>query len=327
MRCILLSKELGIDVVKIDGDVNFTDRVYGGIYFAYRFIQSAFNYFLVSYLLLENWYSAMLMRRYPKEYELVPRKKDISSSISGRIVRLFMRRIDYCFVKDSDILVKFENRVLRFHYESYGQLSNTITAIKEQFVEEHYREFEVRGNQVLDIGASIGDTAIYFTTRGAMQIVGLEPYPYAYEMAEKNLRLNGMEKKVLMLNKGCLSKEGSIIIDPGFHSNERDKLNLFKSGIRVKMVSLKFLATKYRLNDAVLKMDCEGYEYEIIGKADNELLRRFKSIMMEYHYGYRSLERKLVAAGFNVRHTTPSYVSSVDDKKDHLYGFLFAERI
>jgi len=54
-----------------------------------------------------------------------------------------------------------------------------------------------------------------------------------------------------------------------------------------------------RSAEAILKMDCEGCEYDIISASD-DVLRRFSHIYLEYHYGYENLKERLEKCGFNV---------------------------
>jgi len=51
---------------------------------------------------------------------------------------------------------------------------------------------------------------------------------------------------------------------------------------------------------AVLKMDCEGCEYEALLHASPEDLKRFEEIIIEYHNGYKELKRFLESLGFDV---------------------------
>ena len=64
-------------------------------------------------------------------------------------------------------------------------------------------------------------------------------------------------------------------------------------------------------------MDCEGCEYPIILNANNDVLKRFNQIMIECHYGYKNIERKLKYAGFKVSYSKVNYGynKSADDPK------------
>ena len=310
----------------MEGNINFYDRLAGTPAFWYRAVKSIFDYYLASYLILDNWYDAMLIRGgMSMKGRLRFRERSIDRTISGSFVRSLVK-FDYERASGRNIVLRYRNRPLMFHCTSDYQLTNTITGIKEQFVEDQYKDVDVKGAVVLDIGASIGDSAIYFALNGAKKVIALEPYPYTYRVAAENVRLNGLGKKVTILNEACRAKAGTLLIDKNFQNNDRNSLKYFRDGKRINMTTLSALVRKYDLKDAVLKVDCEGYEYELIDNAGIELLRRFRTIVMEYHYGYRSIEAKLTKAGFRVRHTAPFYVRKIDDKVDVLCGFLYAER-
>jgi FkbM family methyltransferase len=311
----------------MEGNINFYDRLAGTPAFGYRVLKSMFDYYLASYLILDNWYDAMLIRGGMNgKTKLRFRKGNISKTISGSLVRSLVK-FDYERSSGRNIVLRYRNKPLIFHCTSDYQLTNTITGIKEQFVEDQYKDVDVNGRTVLDIGASIGDSAVYFALNGARRVIALEPYPYTYRIAKENARLNRLGKKITVLNQACREKAGTLIIDENFQNNDRNSLKYFKNGKSISMTTLAILAKKYNLKDAVLKVDCEGYEYEIIESASTELLRKFKTIVMEYHYGSRSLEAKLTKAGFKVRSSIPFYVRKIDEKVDVLCGFLYAERI
>ena len=50
-----------------------------------------------------------------------------------------------------------------------------------------YRYLNVENKVVIDIGANIGDSPIYFALRRAKLIIAIEPQKYAFEVAVKNI--------------------------------------------------------------------------------------------------------------------------------------------
>jgi hypothetical protein len=79
----------------------------------------------------------------------------------------------------------------------------------------------------------------------------------------------------------------------------------------------------------ILKMDCEGCEYEPILSTNESTLRKFSHIMIEYHFGYKNLEEKLEKCGFEVSVTRPQiYWDSTDQFDEIKFAevYLFAER-
>lgn len=75
-----------------------------------------------------------------------------------------------------------------------------------------------------------------------------------------------------------------------------------QNGKKIKIYSLKSLIEKFSVDKVVLKMDCEGCEYNLLDE-DNSILAKFSQIQIEYHYGYERLVSKLENVGFNVKCT------------------------
>jgi len=57
------------------------------------------------------------------------------------------------------------------------------------------------------------------------------------------------------------------------------------------------------LSNAILKLDCEGCEYDTILNCSASILQKFTDIQVEYHKGYKNLEEKFMSVGFEVSHT------------------------
>jgi len=163
-----------------------------------------------------------------------------------------------------------------------------------------YDPLPIKDKVVLDVGANIGDTPIYFAVNGSKKVIGVEPFPQNYEMAKKNTEINGLSDKITILLAGCSSKRGHLTIDPTYKSDIRSNLKEFEKGIQVPLLTLQDLVEEYSLSNAILKMDCEGCEYESILSSERDILRKFSHIQIEYHNGYRNLKEKLEKSGFQV---------------------------
>jgi hypothetical protein len=86
--------------------------------------------------------------------------------------------------------------------------------------------------------------------------------------------------------------------------------------------SLVELVDKYSTNSpAVLKLDREGCEYDIILSNDRTVLGKFSHIQIEYHYDYESLKKHLICANFSVSHTDPKADNGMQ------IGWIYATKI
>jgi hypothetical protein len=74
--------------------------------------------------------------------------------------------------------------------------------------EIHYLGFDLSDWFVLDVGAFVGDTALYYAKRGAF-VVAVEPLPNNYEMLLKNLDLNpALKPRIVPINVAIAGEDG-----------------------------------------------------------------------------------------------------------------------
>ena len=157
------------------------------------------------------------------------------------------------------------------------------------FKMNEYSFLPVEDKEVIDIGANIGDSSIYFASRGAGKVIALEPDKINFDYALKNITSNGFSKIINILWAGC----GSTDISSTAENPE--------------ILTLKTLVEKYCSCPQILKIDCEGCEYDLILNASCDDLEKFTHIQIEYHFGYQNLKTKLEECGFEVRRTRPTY--------------------
>ena len=163
-----------------------------------------------------------------------------------------------------------------------------------------YENLPLKNKLVIDVGACTGDTSIYFAICGAKKVISIEPYPKNFEMLEKNIEINHLEKLINPKLAGCASKSSYITIDPNFKSTMRSNLKEFETGIKIPLVSLIDIIKDEDFTDGILKLDCEGCEYDVILESSKSLLQKFSHIQIEYHMGYENIKQKLESCGFKV---------------------------
>jgi FkbM family methyltransferase len=210
--------------------------------------------------------------------------------------------------------------------------------IVNTFFKKDYGKIIVNEKTVLDIGANIGDTGIFYALNGAKKVIGIEPFPKNFDYAQKNIQINNLDSVITLLQAGCSSKKEIIKIDPDYQSNIESEVKNFKTGIDVPMITIQDIINKYEIpKSSVLKIDCEGCEYDIIENISFETISYFSNIQMEYHLGYKKLKNKLESFGYTVKVSKPhatnviltiyNFFKSKDvkiDEKIGYAGFIFA---
>ena len=150
-----------------------------------------------------------------------------------------------------------------------------------------YGEYELLNirDRVVDVGAYIGDSAIYFALKGAKRVIAVEPHPNAYAEMLENIRLNNLEDIITPINAGLASKPGKICINNV--DLDATVVTYHRPGncnSSIPAVTLGELMSRFSINggEAVLKMDCQGCEFDVILN-DYEHVRLFKEVIFEYH--------------------------------------------
>jgi len=199
--------------------------------------------------------------------------------------------------------------------------------IFDVFINEEYSFLNTQNRDVIDIGASIGDSSIYFALSGAKRVIGLEPFPHSYSFAVRNVEINNLSERIKILNAGY-GQDGEVFADPNKQSLDYHQFQPSTIGQKIKIYSLESLVKNEQIKDGVLKMDCEGCEYYLVKEKD-EVIRHFNQIQIEYHYGYQQLVTKIESAGFEVKWTNPLKFYDPREKIDHNMelGYVYATRI
>jgi FkbM family methyltransferase len=152
----------------------------------------------------------------------------------------------------------------------------------EVFVNEDYKFLNVKDKNVFDIGVFVGDSSIYFILKGAKKVYAIEPHPDAYNEMLENIKLNNMENKIIPINMGINYEKDYVSIYKSVSDTQGALLKSEGDGIKVPAGKLSDIIDKYNIDAQILKMDCEGCEYDIILK-DYDTIKEFEEIGFEYH--------------------------------------------
>lgn len=207
-----------------------------------------------------------------------------------------------------------------------------IWSIKETFLDRFYERFGTPIGEnwtIVDIGAGLGDFTIFALQRPGCQVFAFEPFHESFELMVKNLGLNGAQT-TQVCDLAIAGRSGQVALD----ASGGEPLQIQSLGRAPDSKGTPILVDSLTLEDAferyavptchLLKLDCEGAEYEILFNASQATLERVQRIVMEYHdgltpYNHAHLESFLQARGYQTRRT-PNYVH------EHL-GYLYASRV
>ena len=127
------------------------------------------------------------------------------------------------------------------------------------------------GDVVVDVGANYGDSAIWWARKFGVKVFAFEPLSDVFEEFEKNIKLNAVD--VVAFNEAL--GEGEEITG---HSVG----GMFAIGGNSKVKTEKLDKYSFERVD-LLKIDVEGFEYNVLKGAENTI-RKFKPrIIIETH--------------------------------------------
>ena len=147
--------------------------------------------------------------------------------------------------------------------------------VNEVIVENCYRltPKDVKDKVIVDIGANIGDFSLMVWKWGAKRIIAYEPEPHNLELLKMNVALNNANIEIKPVAVG---KKGYSLMDDGSGHSQIGR----KFGNKVRVESINDLKIDHI---DLLKMDCEGGEYDMIEDAKEETLKKIDKIIGEFH--------------------------------------------
>jgi FkbM family methyltransferase len=153
----------------------------------------------------------------------------------------------------------------------------------------------LRGRDVIDVGANVGDSALYFLLNGARKVIAVEPLPNVARCAEENVRLSNATDKVKVINAALSDEPVSVPCDYDVLSSRYFSTLKGSGPCRVPGVTLGDLLNMVD-DPYLLKMDCEGCEAQVILGPERERLRAFKHMIFETHPHITGVSNKKLLA-------------------------------
>lgn len=189
-----------------------------------------------------------------KKYKTISASSYYFSSIFTLLANFNFWVFPLVFFGKKPILIKLKNG-LKFYVSN----PMDIWTLKEVIIERQYEPIDkvMKGDVVVDIGASIGDFSIY-SAKKAEEVI-------AYEFSEERLELMG---KNINLNK---------VSNITTYKAEASNINDIMEDIDICHF---------------MKIDCEGCEYKIFEKPERSVMKRINYIAMKAHLFDEAIVKK-----------------------------------
>jgi len=154
---------------------------------------------------------------------------------------------------------------------------------------------------VVDIGANIGVFSLYAASQGAKKVLAYEPAGESFDLLRENIKINNLGD-IISPNK--VAVVGKPIAEVWFprHSSVFNAISTSNEDAsnHEKVPAITFTEIIGNIpSQNIVKMDCEGGEYDIVLNSDLSVFKRIDEVRLEYHRGlHHQLFERFEEAGF-----------------------------
>ncbi len=138
----------------------------------------------------------------------------------------------------------------------------------------------------LGYGANIGAFTVYAAYKAPKaQIIAYEPVGYVFDRLSKQVSFNRLENRVSLINAAVGATDGYRNIFVGGSDAVASfipRKGTYRQVVRVESIG-KVLDRVGRCPVSLLKLDCEGAEWEILPCLTKEMAKQIDRICLEYH--------------------------------------------
>ena len=180
----------------------------------------------------------------------------------------------------------------------------------------------------IDVGASDGPITFYCASK-VLQIISIEPSEIIFNHLKKNLLLNNFNNiNILQAAIGTENKKTKFI------NGEEFSDIMFvteKGGYYINMFKLSEIIKKYKINKFILKIDIEGYEFNLLNDQNffNILKKNLPDLFIGVHIGsssifkYKKAKYNFLQKFYNLSKTFQEYKTLL--KLFDLYKYIYID--
>lgn len=183
-----------------------------------------------------------------------------------------------------------------FHFQD-SILSDSVNIIANELNNNDYDFQNIyfkEGDIVIDIGANVGMVSILLAKQFPfLKIYSFEPLKENYDNLLKNIELNNIPDGIITAENKAVTKDGRLINmsinsanKGGSSTADIISINsiMTKENCQIESITLEEIFKKYNINKLkLLKIDCEGSEYEILYNANTDILNKIENLRGEFH--------------------------------------------
>jgi len=187
--------------------------------------------------------------------------------------------------------VQFKNKKGYWNYDSKQKIIVTPQGIKfyldhfdpnifsETFLSDiHFCDFNLKNKVVVQAGAFIGDTPLYYAYRGT-KVYAFEPDYVSFNIAIKNININKVLAKRIVLKNYAIGNDGYLNF-PAIGSGGSSVYTVNDKTKHIRCVSIKTILNEFNITKPfLLDLDIKGKEFEVIR---DTTISEFEMVRIEY---------------------------------------------
>ena len=185
----------------------------------------------------------------------------------------------------------FDERIKFYDNKNSSSVYWIYDELKEEY---HLNELNISDNDVIiDIGAHVGVVSTYLSKANPnSKIYSFEPSSNTFHCLTKNIKMNNINN-VKIFNHGVTSDGRDItMMMPVGNTGGSSSIYTPQNGLyyknTIKSVSINNLIKEILITEKtdkikILKIDCEGSEYEILNTLEPELFNKIEYLIGEFH--------------------------------------------
>lgn len=236
----------------------------------------------------------------------------IWNCMAAKEVKNVRERGDIFTIQKENGTVKFFLPDLDFSHGEFIQ--NRIFLERDYFEIYHLtmlKEHIKRNAVILDIGANIGNHTIFFAKEcNAKKIYSFEPTQKTFQILRENIRINHVDSMVVAMNIALGARDQKVDMVGDDRDSGSNRVEECINGDTV-MNTLDSLSINERID--LVKIDVEGYEYEVLEGAEKTIVRDKPDIFIEiFDVNYDKVNGLLNRMGYECDFRT---------EQDYLYKY------
>jgi len=175
-----------------------------------------------------------------------------------------------------------------------------LTGVHEPVFNFYLKHLIKEDSVIIDVGGNLGYSTILFAKyapRG--KVICLEPNPVLFKLLKRNISTNNFMHVIpLLCAASNKSGFGLLYVNPYYPQLAHLDSGLKSDGIiyKVKIISIDRLVQLFRLNKVdLIKLDVEGFEWEVLEGALNTIRAHKPNIAVEVHLINDNSIRKMIS--------------------------------